>query len=63
MQIELKDMEKALIASKCQSFYKVRIENKSDYLKVKYILSRIPIRWAANDFTHTLYFCGKKMDA
>ena len=31
-------------------------------MKVKWMLSRIPITWAANDFTRTLYFLGKKFD-
>ena len=56
MQVEIDKVR----AKKARDIHKVRIENKADYLKVKWMLSRIPITWAANDFTHTLYFLGKK---
>lgn len=60
MQVQMHDIE-TLRPSKCQDIYKINFENKVDYQKVKYLLSRIPIRWAANDFTKTIYFCGKKL--
>jgi len=58
MQVEIEEVK----ATKARDIHKVRIENKADYMKVKWILSRIPITWAANDFTRTLYFLGKKFD-
>ena len=57
MQVEIDDLR----ATKARDVYKVHIENKTDYLKTKWVLSRIPISWAANDFTQTLYFLGKRM--
>ena len=59
MQIPFNEID-TLIPTKCQDILKVNIENKADYKKVKWLLSRIPIRWAANDFTRTIYFCGRK---
>lgn len=61
MQIPFSEIEK-LRPSKCQDIYKVNFESKNDYNKAKYILSRLNIRWAANDFTRTLYFCGKSFE-
>ena len=58
MQVEIEEVR----ATKARDIHKVRIENKADYMKVKWMLSRIPITWAANDFTRTLYFLGKKFD-
>lgn len=58
MQVEINEVR----ATKARDVHKVRIENKTDYMKVKWMLSRIPITWAANDFTRTLYFLGKKFD-
>jgi hypothetical protein len=60
MKLDFEDIDE-LQPTKCQDIYKVHLENKSDYMKVKYILSRIPIRWTANDFTRTVYFCGKAL--
>lgn len=57
MQVEITEVR----ATKARDIHKVRIENKADYLKAKWMLSRIPITWAANDFTRTLYFLGKKL--
>lgn len=48
--------------SKNQDFYKISFDHNSNYEKVKYLLSRTHVRWCANDFTKTLYFCGKKLD-
>lgn len=56
MQVEIEEVR----ATKARDVYKVHIENKTDYLKAKWLLSRIPITYAVNDFTHTLYFLGKK---
>jgi len=47
-------------ATKTRDIHKVRFENKADYLKAKWVFSRIPITYAVNDFTRTLYFLGKK---
>lgn len=58
MRVEIEEVR----ATKARDIHKVRIENKADYMKVKWMLSRIPITWAANDFTRTLYFLGKKFD-
>ena len=56
MQVEIGEVKQ----TKARDVYKIRIENKTEYGKVKWMLSRIPITWAANDFTRTLYFLGKK---
>lgn len=56
MQVEIDEVR----ATKARDIHKVRFENKTDYQKAKWMLSRIPITYAANDFTHTLYFLGKK---
>lgn len=61
MQIPFEEID-TLRPSKCQDIHKVRFENKPDYLKAKYVLSRLNVRWVANDFTKTLYFCGKSFD-
>ncbi len=61
MEVPFSEIDK-LRPSKNQDIYKINIENKVDYKKVKYLLSRINIRWSANDFTQTLYFCGKSLD-
>lgn len=58
MKLDYENIDE-LKPTKCQDIYSVRFESKIDYLKVKYVLSRIPIRWTANDFTKTVYFCGK----
>lgn len=55
MQIETDKIH----ATKKRDVYRVRIENKTDYLKVKWMLSRIPITYAIDESTHTLYFLGK----
>lgn len=60
MQVQMNEID-TLRPSKAQDIYKVNFENSVDYKKVKYLLSRIPIRWAANDSTKTLYICGKKL--
>lgn len=60
MQIPFEQIEK-LRPSKCQDIYKINFENRIDYKKVKYLLSRLSIRWSANDFTKTIYFCGKTL--
>ena len=60
MKLDFEDIDK-LRPSKCQDIYKVRFDSKIDYMKAKYVLSRIPIRWTANDFTKTVYFCGKAL--
>ena len=57
MQVEIDELK----PTKTRDIYKVHIENKIDYLKTKWVLSRIPINWAADDDTHTLYFLGKRM--
>lgn len=59
MQIPFDEID-TLRPSKKQDIYKINFENKIDYNKVKYLLSRLNIRWSANDFTKTIYFCGKK---
>ena len=56
MQVEIGEVK----ATKARDVHKIRIENKTEYGKVKWMLSRIPITWAANDATRTLYFLGKK---
>lgn len=56
MRVEIDELR----ATKARDIHKVRIENKTDYQKAKWMLSRIPITYAANDFTHTLYFLGKR---
>ena len=61
MEVPFNEIDK-LRPSKNQDIYKINIENKVDYKKIKYLLSRINIRWSANDFTHTLYFCGKSLN-
>ena len=58
MQVEITEVR----ATKTRDIHKVRFENKTDYQKAKWMLREIPITWAANDFTHTLYFLGKKYD-
>jgi len=50
-----------LRATKSRDIYKVNFENKHDYMKAKYVLSRLNVSWASNDFTKTLYFLGKKL--
>lgn len=59
MQIPFEEIE-SLRATDSRDIYKVNFENKVDYKKVKYVLSRLPVRWSANDFTQTLYFLGLK---
>lgn len=56
MQVEIDEVR----ATKARDIHKVRFENKNDYNKAKWMLSRIPITYAVNDFTKTLYFLGKK---
>lgn len=56
MRVEICDLK----PTKARTVHKVRIENKTDYQKVKWIFSRIPIKWAADDKTHTIHFLGKK---
>lgn len=56
MRVEIDEVR----ATKARDIHKVRFEDKNAYNKAKWMLSRIPITWAANDFTHTLYFLGKK---
>lgn len=56
MRVEIDEVR----ATKARDVHKVRFEDKNDYNKAKWMLSRIPITYAANDFTHTLYFLGKK---
>ena len=56
MRVEICDLK----PTKARTIHKVRIENKTDYQKVKWIFSRIPIKWAADDKTHTIHFLGKK---
>lgn len=59
MQIPFEEIE-SLKATDSRDIYKVNFENKVDYNKVKYVLSRVPVRWSANDFTKTIYFLGLK---
>ena len=59
MQYSLDEIDK-LQATKNRDIHHVNFENKHDYMKAKWMLSRIPINWVANDFTMTLYFLGKK---
>lgn len=56
MQVEIDEVR----ATKARDIHKVRFENKTDYQKAKWMLSRLPVTYAINDFTHTLYFLGKK---
>jgi len=56
MQVEIEEVR----ATKTRDFHKVRFEDKNDYNKAKWMLSRLPVTYAVNDFTHTLYFLGKK---
>lgn len=56
MRVEIDEIR----ATKARDIHKVRFEDKHDYSKVKWLMSRIPITWAANDFTRTIYFLGKK---
>jgi len=56
MRVEIDEVR----ATKARDVHKVRFEEKSDYLKAKWMLSRLPVTYAVNDFTHTLYFLGKK---
>lgn len=56
MQVEITEVR----ATKARDIHHVRFEDKNDYNKAKWMLSRIPITWAANDTTRTLYFLGKK---
>lgn len=56
MRVEINEVH----ATKARDVHKVRFEDKNDYNKAKWMLSEIPITWAANDFTRTLYFLGKK---
>ena len=60
MQIPFEEIE-TLKATSSRDIYKVNFENLVDYKKVKYVLSRLPIRWSANDFTKTIYFLGLKL--
>lgn len=60
MQIPFEEID-SLRATESRDIYKVNFENKADYKKVKYVLSRLPVRWSANDFTQTLYFLGLKI--
>ena len=60
MQIPFEEID-TLRATSHRDIYKVNFENKVDYQKAKYILSRLPVRWSANDFTKTLYFLGLKL--
>lgn len=46
---------------KSQDIYHVNFDSLHDYKKIKYIMSRLNVSWAANDFTRTLYFLGKKL--
>lgn len=59
MQIPFKELD-TLKPGKCQDLYKINFQTKADYLKAKYLLSCLYIRWSANDHTRTIYFCGKK---
>lgn len=56
MQVEIDEVR----ATKTRDIHKVRFEDKNDYNKAKWMLSRLPVTYAVNDFTHTLYFLGKK---
>lgn len=56
MQVEIDKV----CATKTRDVHKVRFEDKNDYNKAKWMLSRLPVTYAVNDFTHTLYFLGKK---
>lgn len=56
MQVEIEQVR----ATKARDIHKVRFEDKNDYHKAKWMLSRLPVTYAANDFTRTLYFLGKK---
>lgn len=56
MRVEIDEVR----ATKARDVHKVRFEDKNDYNKAKWMLSEILITWAANDFTKTLYFLGKK---
>jgi hypothetical protein len=60
MQYSIEDIDKVR-ATKTQDFYHVNFENEHDYKKAKWMLSRLPIKSVANDFTKTLYFLGKKL--
>lgn len=60
MQIPFEEIH-TLRPSKCQDIYKVNFSNRVDFNKAKYILSRLNVRWTANEFTRTLYFCGKNL--
>lgn len=60
MRIPLEEIH-TMLASKNQDIHKVNFATDVDYKKAKYILSRLNVRWSANDFTKTLYFCGKKL--
>lgn len=56
MQVEIEEVR----ATKTRDIHYVRYESNTDYQKAKWMLSEIPVTWAANDFTRTLYFLGKK---
>lgn len=56
MQVEIEEVR----ATKTRDIHHVRFENKTDYQKVTWMLSRIPATYALNDFTRTVYFLGKK---
>lgn len=56
MQVEIEEVR----ATKTRDIHHVRFENKTDYQKVTWMLSRIPATYAFNDFTRTVYFLGKK---
>ena len=50
-----------LRASKDRDIYHINFENERDYKKAKYMMSRLHVKWGANDFTKSLYFLGKKL--
>ena len=56
MKKEISDLK----PGKSQDIYHVNFDSIHDYKKVKYIMSRLNVNWAPNDFTKTLYFLGKK---
>lgn len=55
MRVEIDEVR----ATKARDVHKVRFEEKSDYLKAKWMLRRIPITWAANDTTRTLWMTSR----
>lgn len=56
MRVEINELR----ATQARDVHKVRFEDKNDYNKVKWLMSMIPIKWSAKDFTRTIYFLGKK---